>query len=98
MDSGFAVVVVLDHGVRAREEQSLLTAVLPPHEVRGCAVDAPDVQYLTIAVRFTDPMTPNHDPITLVGLHGFLLSTFIVRVGAIRRQGRTTPTSGRDDL
>jgi hypothetical protein len=40
-------------------------------------------------------MTPDHDPITLLGLHRHLLAfTLIVRPVSIRGQGRTTPTSG----
>src|SRR5512133_179881 len=69
--SVFRVWNVFDHGIGAGKEQRLVAAVAPPHAVRWFTIVA-DLQHFAVAVRLTDAMALDNDPITRTGSHSDL--------------------------
>lgn len=65
---------VLDDGVVAREEQHLVAAVPPPHQVGRATVSASHLQDLAVPIGVAHMMTFDDDPIALYCVHGIPLS------------------------
>ncbi len=63
---------MLDAGVRTREEDGLMAIFLPPHGVWRLAVDTMDLEYLTVALMFTETVWVDDDSISNTGSHGIL--------------------------
>ena len=61
-------------GVRAGEEKGLVPAVLPAHEIRGTIITSVHLDYLTVAVVFTNAVALDDDAITCLGMHAVLPS------------------------
>jgi hypothetical protein len=62
---------VFDHRIGAGKEQRLVAAVAPPNAIRWFTIVA-DLQHFTVAVRLTDAMALDYDPITRTGSHSDL--------------------------
>jgi hypothetical protein len=62
------VLEVLDVGVGAREEQAFVASVAPPNP-EGWGSVGPDREHFGVAVRLSDSMRPDHDPISNFSSH-----------------------------
>jgi hypothetical protein len=65
---------MFDESVGAREEEALVTIVVPLHKIRRPALVAFDRQDQSRTVTLTDMVAANNQPITLCGLHRHLPS------------------------
>jgi hypothetical protein len=62
---------VLDVRVAAREEQAFMPCVAPP-DAEGWTTVWPGRQYFGVAVRLTDSVRPDHDPVSNFSSHDHL--------------------------
>jgi hypothetical protein len=69
------VFVVLDGGVGAREEEGVVVAVFPAHNVWRLSICTPHFYYLAVAIRLSDPVAVDHNAISNVRTHDVSLST-----------------------
>ena len=60
---------VVDLGIRAGEEQALVTVVVPPHEVGRTTALAVYLKDLRIPIRLSDMVTLDHESITDFRVH-----------------------------
>ena len=63
---------MLDAGVRTREEDGLMAIFLPSHGVRRLAIDTMDLEYLTVALMFTETVWVDDDSISNTCSHEIL--------------------------
>jgi hypothetical protein len=69
------VFVVLDGGVGSREEEGVVVAVFPAHNVRRFSVCTTHFYYLAVAIRLSDPVTVDNNAISYARKHDGSLST-----------------------
>jgi hypothetical protein len=68
------VLVVLDGGIGAREEEGVVIAVFPAHDVRWFSIWAPHFYHLAVAIRLSDPVAVDHNAISYARTHDVHLS------------------------
>jgi hypothetical protein len=79
--------VVLDDGVRTREEEPFVPVLCPSDQVGGTTIDAPDVQDQRMALRFTNVMPRNGDSVPGRGSHCVGLLLLVTSTGVRRFYG-----------
>src|SRR4051812_37833424 len=72
--SRWSVLVVRHDGIRAREEESFVLAVLPAHDIRRSAVVASHLKDHAVAIVLSQVMALDDDLVALVRLHDHLLT------------------------
>jgi hypothetical protein len=69
------VFVVLHGGIGAREEEGVVFAVFPTHNVRRFSICTLHFYDLAVAIRLSDPVAVDHNAISYARTHDVHLST-----------------------